>query len=127
MLNSFWVAVTVGTALGFLAGLGVGGGSLLLLWLTAVLSIPYTDARIYNLLFFLPSAAIASFFRFRKDSPALKGLLPAMIAGCIGAVLFSWIGQSIDTYWLKKLFGGLLILTGIREILYKNKKRTDAA
>lgn len=127
MLNSFGIAITVGTVLGFLAGLGVGGGSLLLLWLTAVLSIPYPDARIYNLLFFLPSAAIASFFRFRKDFPALKGLFPAMIAGCIGAVLFSLIGQTIDTYWLKKLFGGLLILTGIREILYKNKKRTDAS
>ncbi len=123
MVDSFWVALTVGTLLGFLAGLGVGGGSLLLLWLTAIVRLPYSEARIYNLLFFLPSAAIASFFRFQKDPGGLKELLPAMIAGCAGAILFSLIGQQMDTCWLKKLFGALLIFTGIRELLYK--KRTD--
>ena len=54
MLNSFPVALLVGTILGFLAGLGVGGGSLLILWLTVVCNTPYAAARIVNLLFFLP-------------------------------------------------------------------------
>ena len=38
MLSSFPAAVAVGTLLGFLSGLGVGGGSLLVVWLTAVLA-----------------------------------------------------------------------------------------
>jgi len=33
----------------------------------------------------------------------------------------AWIGTGIDTELLKKLFGGLLILTGLREIFYKPK------
>ena len=38
MLESLPVALIVGTLLGFLTGLGVGGGSLLILWLTLVLA-----------------------------------------------------------------------------------------
>jgi len=48
MLTSLPVAVLVGLVLGFLAGLGVGGGSLLILWLTMVLQMPYPQARTIN-------------------------------------------------------------------------------
>ena len=37
MLNSLPICLVVGTVLGFLTGLGIGGGSLLMLWLTLVL------------------------------------------------------------------------------------------
>ena len=40
LLESLPVALIVGTVLGFLTGLGVGGGSLLILWLTLVLEMP---------------------------------------------------------------------------------------
>ena len=62
MLESFPVVLIVGTVLGFLAGIGVGGGSLLILWLTLALGMAHPQARVINLLFFLPSAVIASFF-----------------------------------------------------------------
>ena len=45
MLESLPVALIVGTLLGFLTGLGVGGGSLLILWLTLVLEMSQTAAR----------------------------------------------------------------------------------
>jgi len=47
--------------------------------------------------------------------------LPAAIAGSIGAGLFSFIGLNLDTQILKKLFGLLLIATGVRELLYRPK------
>ena len=65
MLDSFIVSVIVSSVLGFLAGIGVGGGSLLILWLTLVLQMEYPQARIINLLFFLPSAIVASLFRWK--------------------------------------------------------------
>ena len=40
------VKFLVGAALGFLSGLGVGGGSLLLLWLTLVVGEPQETARV---------------------------------------------------------------------------------
>ena len=111
----------MGTLFGFLAGIGVGGGSLLVLWLTVVLGMEPATARSINLLFFLPSALIACFFRSRQKVLDVKALLPAMLTGCLAAALFSWLGTLVQTSLLKKLFGGLLILTGLRELLYKKK------
>ena len=125
MLESIPVVIVISTLLGFLAGIGVGGGSLLILWLTLVLGMPHPQARILNLIFFIPSAVAASFFRWKQGELDLKKVLPSIISGCIAAALFSTLGQRIDTSVLKKLFGGLLLITGIRELMYKPKKTED--
>lgn len=121
MLESLPVALIVGTLLGFLTGLGVGGGSLLILWLTLVLEMSQTAARGINLLFFLPSAAIACYLRWRQGTVTLKKVLPAIFAGCAAAAVFSLISTRIDLEILKKLFGVLLLATGIRELCYRPK------
>ncbi len=122
MLESIPVILLVGSVLGFLAGIGVGGGSLLILWLTVVLDMPHPAARSINLLFFIPSALIASFFRWRQGTLEFKKILPAVIAGCIAAAIFSVVSRNMDTTLLKKLFGGLLLLTGLRELFYRPRK-----
>ena len=124
MLDSFPVALVVGSALGFLAGLGVGGGSLLILWLTLAVQMDYPQARFINLLFFLPAAVISSLFRWKQGSLDLKKVLPGIGAGCVAAAICTWLGSRIETDLLKKFFGGLLLLTGVRELLYKPKNKT---
>ena len=109
----------VATVLGFLAGMGVGGGSLLMLWLTTVMHIDYADARTINLLFFLPTALISTLFHSRQGSVNIRKILPGILCACIGAGLFTIIGQKMNTVILKKLFGGILILTGLRELFYR--------
>lgn len=123
MLESVPVVIAVSTVLGFLAGIGVGGGSLLILWLTLVLGMPHPQARILNLLFFLPTAIAASVFRWKQGKLDIKKVLPAIISGCVAAAVFSLLFQNMDTTILKKLFGGLLLITGIRELMYKPKKK----
>lgn len=123
MLEGFPISLIVGTVLGFLSGLGIGGGSLLILWLTMVLGMEHTTARGINLLFFLPAAAIACVFRWKQGCVKFRNILPAMIAGCISAALCSWVGLGLDMDVLKKLFGGLLILTGLRELFYRGAKQ----
>ena len=120
-MDSFPIAVAVGTVLGFLAGLGIGGGSLLILWLTMVLDMPHSAARGINLLFFLPAAIICACFRCRQGKIPFRKIIPAIISGCIAAAVFSYLSTLIDITALKKLFGGLLILTGLREVFYKKK------
>ena len=124
MLDSFPVALVVGSALGFLAGLGVGGGSLLILWLTLAVQMDYPQARFINLLFFIPAAVISSLFRWKQGSLNLKKVLPGILAGCVAAAICTWLGSRIETDLLKKFFGGLLLLTGVRELLYKPKSKT---
>lgn len=121
MQLSIPVLVAVGTVLGFLAGLGIGGGSLLILWLTAILGTDPQTARLINLLFFLPAALIACLFRRKQGQLNLKKVLPAILAGSTAAALFSFLGMLLEVSLLKKLFGGLLLLTGLRELLYKSK------
>lgn len=122
MLSSWPVAMGVGVILGTLAGLGVGGGSLLMIWLTLVLNTPYPEAKITNLLFFLPSAVIATYLRIKGKTISINRILPAILTGCAGALLAYMLGQHIRLSLLKKLFGALLIITGIRELLYRPRK-----
>lgn len=126
MLNCFAIAVLVGILLGFLAGLGIGGGSLLLLWLTLVLGMDQGTARAINLLFFLPAAAVACIFRWKQGNLDWKKVLPAIVSGCVGAFLGTLLGQRINTALLKKGFGILLLATGVREIFWKPKKKAPS-
>lgn len=114
-----FLAFPVAIVLGFLAGLGVGGGSLLILWLTSIVHMEYADARTVNLLFFLPTALIATLFHHKQGTVRPQKILPAIICACIAAAVFSVIGRQLDTSLLKKLFGGVLILTGLRELFYR--------
>ncbi len=127
MLNAWPVALGVGIVLGFLSGLGVGGGSLLILWLTLVLNMDHNAARGINLAFFLPAALTACLFRWRQGAIQWKTVLPAVIAGCLSAAGAAWLGLKLDLALLKKLFGGLLIITGLRELLYKPKRKAGSA
>ena len=119
MLDSFLISILTGIALGYLAGLGIGGGSLLILWLTLVLHVPQQTARMINLLFFLTAAGSVTLIRWKQGALQIKKILPAIIAGCCAAAIFSWISLQIDVDKLKKLFGFLLLLTGVRELLYR--------
>lgn len=121
MLDSFPLTLAVSTVLGFLAGIGVGGGSLLILWLTLVLQMAYPQARLINLLFFLPSALICCYLRRKQGTLQIRKVLPGIVAGCISAGLCAWLGNYLDTQLLRKFFGILLLITGVRELLYKPK------
>lgn len=122
MLASLPFILLISTILGFLSGIGIGGGSLLILWLTLIGNVPQNTARMINLLFFIPSACIACLFRWKQGNLNWKTILPAIISGCVSAAIFSWLSTKIDLELLKKLFGSLLLFTGLRELLYKTKK-----
>lgn len=122
MLESTPVSLLVGTILGFFTGLGTGGGSLLVLWLTLVLHMDAGQARLINLMFFLPAAIIASVFHWRQGRiPFKKIMLPALF-GCAAAAVFGIVGQKMNTESLKKLFGVLLLCIGVKELFYRPRK-----
>lgn len=121
MLDSLPISVIIGILLGFLSGLGIGGGSLLILWLTVVLRTDPQIARSINLLFFIPAALIVCAFRIKKGTLKLKPLLPAIMAGCIASAVFSWLSTILNVLNTKKIFGIILIATGIRELRYRER------
>ena len=115
------VKMLVGAALGFLSGLGVGGGSLLLLWLTLVMGVDQPTARVMNLLFFLPCALVATAFRWKQSKPNWRLALPAIAAGLLGALAGNYLGPILNKDLLKKALGILVLATGLRELRWKQK------
>ena len=93
MLESLAVAIPVGTVLGFLSGLGVGGGSLLILWLTLL----------------------------RRGKIPWRKLLPGIISGCTAAAVVSLVQNRFPQEALRKAFGVLLLYAGLRELFYRPK------
>lgn len=122
MLNSVPAAIMAGILLGYLAGLGIGGGSLLVLWLTMALGIEQDTARAINLMFFITAAGSVSILRWHKGKLQLRKLLPGILAGCALAAVTSLLRSAIDAHWLKRLFGILLLATGVRELFYRPRK-----
>jgi uncharacterized membrane protein YfcA len=123
MLTAFPVSIAIGILLGFLTGLGTGGGSLLLLWLTLVCNMDPLQAKSINLLFFLPAALCATLTRScRGDIPWKKLWIP-ILTGCLTAALLSLCTRGLNTQLLQKIFGGLLIAIGLRELFYREGGR----
>ena len=121
-MDSLPITLLIGTVLGFLTGLGVGGGSLLMVWLTAVLGMDAMTARSINLMFYLPGAAVAILFRKHQGSIQWKNVLSPAIAGCIAAAVCSRFSTAVDNSTIRNIFGIILIAAGIREIFWKAPK-----
>ena len=122
-MDNWAVTLLVGTALGFITGLGVGGGSLLMVWLTAVLGMDAMTARSINLLFYLPGAAVAILFRKRQGKIQWRNVLPPAIAGCAAAAVCSHFSTAVDNSIFRTIFGLILIAAGIKELLWKTQHR----
>lgn len=113
-VSAFFVAI--------LSGLGVGSGGLLVVYLTATGQMDTAAARSANLLFFIISATAASILntRARRFDPRLIFLMCSFgIIGCIGGT-FAAVHVSADS--IRKLFGSMLVLSGLYVILSGIKK-----
>ncbi|HCE61653.1 MAG TPA: sulfite exporter TauE/SafE family protein [Clostridiales bacterium] len=118
----FFLAVLAGLICGVLSGFGIGGGSLLMVWLTALLSMDQRTAQGINLLYFLPAAGCSLIFHVKNRQIVWKAVVPAAIAGCLTAIPGAMLAGSVDTALLRRLFGGFLVLVGISEVFFKGKK-----
>ena len=96
-----------------LAGLGIGGGGLLVIYLALVEKLPQLEAQGINLLFFIfsSSAALAVHFFKRKIPLKLTALLAS--TGVLGACLGNVITGNISEDLLRIMFGILLVISGI--------------
>jgi len=121
-LNASWIAGLAGLICGILSGFGIGGGSLLMVWMTAMAALDQKTAQAINLLYFLPTSVGALIFHIRNKMICWPVVIPAAICGCITAAAAAWLSASMDVSMLRKLFGGYLLIIGIAEIMKKKPK-----
>ena len=121
-MKDWLVAALAGAATGVLSGFGVGGGSLLLIYMTSFAGVPQTLAQGVNLLYFLPAAATALPAHFKNGFVEKKALLPAIAAGLACSALTAWAATALDVEILRKPFGVYLLLSGVSLVWPKKKK-----
>ena len=119
-------AILSGLVCGVLSGFGIGGGSLLMVWLTAVLTMEQKTAQGVNLLYFLPCAVCALIFHIKNRRIVWRAVIPAALAGAAAAAAGAVCAQQVDAQLLRKLFGGFLILVGLSEVFGKGLKKEKA-
>ena len=95
-----------------LSGLGVGSGGLFVIWLTMVEGMSAENARGLNLLFFVFSASAALIIHLMKGRIKLRFALYLAAFACLGTLIGSYLGTMIDPILLKRIFGGMFLLTG---------------
>lgn len=120
------VAGAAGLVCGVLSGLGIGGGTLLMVWMTAVMDMEQRMAQGINLLYFLPTAACALIFHIKNRLIRWRVVLPAAITGCLSAAGAALLATSVDASLLRKLFGGFLILVDITELFGAHARDKNA-
>ncbi len=101
------------------AGTGIGGG-LYLLYMTGVMGIGHMAAQAINLLFFVSAALPATLTRLHT-LPWGSALL-CMAGGIPGVLLGTWLRNLLDGAILSKIFGGMLIISGVSVFLLKEKR-----
>lgn len=122
-MNLFVISLA-GLASGICASLGLGGGFVLLLYLTIFTGTGQTQAQLINLIFFLPVGALSLIFHFKHKLIEKSVLLPFISGGIIGAICGFLIAGFIKEYWVSKLFAILILFLGIKELYVIYKKQT---
>ncbi len=113
----------IAAALSALAGgLGLGGGSVLLLYLTIFQGVSQLTAAGINLLFFLPTGGIALFLHHRHGLIHWRVALFVIIPGTVGAILGSLAAGMLNSELISRIFGGLVLCMGLRELFSRHKK-----
>lgn len=114
--------IIVGALSGIIASMGLGGGFVLLIWLTLFQDTAQRTAQGINLLFFLPIAIISIIMHRRAGLIDKKLVMSLIPGGVIGAVLGTIGSQALGNELLRKLYAVFLLAFGLRELF----RRTPA-
>ncbi len=93
-----------------------------MVWMTAVEGMAQEAAQGINLLYFLPTAAVSLYFHRKNRLLRPKVILPAVLLGSLTAALTAWFTRDMNMDLLRKLFGGFLLLVGLKELCYRDRK-----
>lgn len=110
-------ALLAGLFSGLLASMGLGGGSVLVLYLVLFNNYPQLKAGGTNLLFFIPIALISVIIYTVKKQIRYKDIILIISGGVLGCIA----GISLSPYFgngiIKKAFGLFICILGIKEII----------
>lgn len=109
--------ILVGIISGIVTGLGMGGGSILILILVAFMSVSQHVAQATNLIFFIPTAVIAIIIHIRNKNVEKQVAKKLFLTTVIGSAAGAYLTSFIEAQKLTRYFGIFLLAIGIYEII----------
>ena len=115
-------AAVAGLLTGVLSGFGVGGGSLLLLYLTLCAGLGQYEAGGINLLYFLACAPAALYAHVKNGLVDRRAVIWCAAAGVPTSAAAAVFAAGLDTDWLRRAFGVFLLYVGAKELFTKRQQ-----
>ena len=106
-----------------LAGMGVGGGGLLVLYLVFVKEMGQLEAQGINLVFFVFAALSALVYHTRKRQIDWRLVMILTVTGAIGVLGGSSLARALSPEVVRKIFGWLLMVCGATVLVGKRKNK----
>lgn len=117
MSPSLLSTLLVAFPIAVLSGMGVGSAGLFLLYLTLVAGYAQPEAQALNLLFFLCSGGASFLLHSRTRHLPSRLILFLVICAIGGALVGTRLVGLLDARLLRRLFGGMLVVTGLPQLL----------
>lgn len=109
--------VLIGILSGFLNGFfGAGGGAVLVPILEKV-GVEEKKAHATSVLIIVLTTALSAGLYLYKGYVKIGSALPFIPSGVLGAVIGGILLSKMNTVWLKRIFGAVLIFASVRMIL----------
>ena len=121
-----WITLLAAFLSAVLSGMGVGSAGIFVLYLTLVAGFPQPQAQAVNLAFFLLSAGASFLVHGKKRRIPKRAVLLLTLCAIPGAFLGSSLAAYLDGELLRKLFGGMLVVTGLYTLLRPARKTHPA-
>ena len=106
-----------------LSAMGVGGGGLLVIYLTEILGMEQRSAQGINLLFFLCASISAMAVHLRTRRIAWRAAMVFALSGALGSLIGVRLAHAVSNGLLRKGFGVLLIYAGGTTLIKSLKNR----
>ena len=105
-----------------LAGMGVGGGGLFVIYLTLVKGIEQLCAQGINLILFISGCIPSLAIHVKKRKMRAGIILISGISGVVGAMIGYLLLKNMNSGILRVSFGALLTASGVLSLIKKEKQ-----
>ena len=119
--EKFIISFIAAAITGIRSGWGIGGGTLLIVFMTVIQGISQNEARGINLIYFLPTSSGALYSHIKNKLIDKRAFIFTSLTGTAAAIISAFLSKDFDPVILKKVFGFFLIFVGIREFFKKDK------
>lgn len=114
--------ILIGIISGAISGLGMGGGTVLIMLMSYFFDYTQQMLQSINLLYYIPTTLVAGLVYAKNKYIDYKVGVVVIITALIGAYIGSKIAVNIDNNLLRKFFATYLVAIGIIFLLKKPQK-----